>query len=331
MRKSAGAKLTNDVHRVRVLLAVAVAPPYLYYSLMVARNPYSVITAVCAAALVASQYLRGKSWNEFLTPVAGCLLNASAICTTSFERSPFLFLVLIPLLTYSTERNAVWVFRSVMLNTVIMVFLALRSFLQADWFALFSVLGITGISHIACWHIRRSKGTFASVVASTLREARIDPLTRLYNRRALQEEVARLITIREPFALVLCDIDHFKLYNDTHGHLAGDRVLRRIARVLLRPLSPRGMAFRWGGDEFVLVLPMADHLMVDSVCSRIIQLIENEVEELGMSFGVAMFPHDGTSLEELLSTADRMLYGAKQHLLPTDMSQATNDGKRNPA
>lgn len=120
MRKSTGAKLTDDVRRVRVLLAVAVAPPYLYYSLVVARNPYSVITAVCAAALVVSQYLRSKSWNEFLTPVAGCPLNASAICTTGFERSPFLFLVLIPLLTYGTERDAVWVFRSVMLNTVIM-------------------------------------------------------------------------------------------------------------------------------------------------------------------------------------------------------------------
>lgn len=127
------------------------------------------------------------------------------------------------------------------------------------------------------------------------------------------------------------DIDHFKLYNDSHGHLNGDRALRRIARVLVRPLSPRGMAFRWGRDEFVLVLPMADPLMVDSIGSRINQLVENEVEELGMSFGVAMFPNDGASLEELLSTADRMLYSAKQHLLPTDVSSAANDDNCSPA
>jgi len=331
MRKSTRVKITNDVRRVRVLLTVAVAPPYLYYSLVVAKNPYSVITAVCAAVLVVSQYLRSKSRNEFLTPVAGCLLNASAICTPGFERSPFLFLVLIPLLTYSTERDSAWVFRSVMFNTVIMVLLALRSFAQTDWLALFNVLGITGISHIACRHIKRSKGAFASALASTLREARIDPLTRLYNRRALQEEVERLIIVGEPFALVLCDVDRFKRYNDSRGHLDGDRVLRCIARVLLRSLSSRGMAFRWGGDEFVLVLPTADPLMADSVCSRINQLVKNEVEELGISFGVAMFPGDGSSLEELLWAADRMLYRAKQQMLPTDKSLAANDQNSNPA
>lgn len=318
MNESTGLKLKDDTRLVRVLLAAAVAPSYIYYSFATTKSPYSAIPAVFALILILSQYLRSEtpshSWKEFITPVAGCLLNASVIFTTGFQGSPFLYVVLIPLLTYSTERDAVWVFRSVMFNTVTMVLLILRSLVHTDWFGLLNVLGITGISHVACYHIKRSKWSLASVVASILQEGRKDPLTCLYNRRALEEKVLRLIAAQLPFALVMCDVDHFKWYNDRYGHLDGDRVLQRIAHTLMRSVSPRGMAFRWGGDEFVLVLPTADRSTVESVRSRIRQFIESQVKELGMSFGVAMFPADGDSLEDLLNIADRMLYRAKEKL-----------------
>lgn len=221
-----------------------------------------------------------------MTAVAGCLLNASVICTTGFQRSPFLFTVLIPLLTYGTERDGKWVF-----NSGLMVFLAVKALAGADWFGLLNVLGLTGLSHIACSHIRRSKGLFASTVACALHEGRKDPLTGLYNRRMLHDKVAELLASGRPFALVLCDVDQFKK--------------------LLHAVVPGGMAFRWGGDEFVLILPAAESAKVQEICSGICESVTVEAPDLSMSFGVAVFPGDGTSLEELLRTADRRLYQAK--------------------
>lgn len=310
-----GPRLKGRVRRVRVLLALAVAPAYLYYCVAVRSFCAVLVTGSFAMFLLMSQYLEAKSphesWKNFLTPVAGCLLNASVICTTGFQRSPFLFTILIPLLTYGTERDGKWVFNSVMLNTGLMVFLAVKALAEADWFGLLNVLGLTGLSHIACSHIRRSKGLFASAVACALHEGRKDPLTGLYNRRMLHDKVAELMASGRPFALVLCDVDQFKKFQDKHGHLEGDRFLRRIARVLLHAVVPGGMAFRWGGDEFVLILPAAESAKVQEICSGICESVTVEAPDLSMSFGVAVFPGDGTSLEELLRTADRRLYQAK--------------------
>ena len=301
-----------DVRCVRILLAACVAPPYLYYSVLLQRNPFSLLTAVFAFALFLSQRFVDASRNGYVTPLVGALLNASAICTTGYQRSPFLFLTLIPLLTYSMERDAEWVVRSVMVNTPLMAFLLARSAAQADWFGLVNVMGLLAGSHIACRYIRQSKDRIARVVESRTQEAHVDPLTGLFNRRALDKALACLMTASKPFALVLCDIDGFKSYNDTFGHLEGDRMLQAVARMLTNLTGTRGQAFRWGGDEFVLVLPDGDLAMGTSAGMRIGQLIAAQFERLGLSFGVSVFPDDGATPEELLSVGDRMLYSAKQ-------------------
>ena len=300
-----------DVRCVRILLAACVAPPYLYYSVLLHRNPLSLLTAACALGLFMSQRLTGAFHHGYVTPLAGALLNASAICTTGYERSPFLFLILIPLLTYSVERDAVWVLRSVMLNTILMTFLIARSVARADWFGLANVLGLLAGSHVACRYIRQSKDRIARIVETRTEEAHVDPLTGLYNRRALDKMLSCLIAASRPFALVLCDIDGFKWYNDTFGHLAGDRVLQAAARMLTNLVSPRGQAFRWGGDEFVLILPGGDRTAADSAGKKMGGLIATEFQRLGLSFGVSVFPDDGSTPEELFGAGDRMLYSAK--------------------
>lgn len=316
MNKSAGLKLTVDTHLMRVLLAVSVAPSYLYYSLVVARNHFSVLTALCAVLLIVSQHLPNGSWNEFLTPVAGCLLNAAAICTTGFQRSPFLFVVLIPLLTYSTERDAVWVRRSVMLNMVTMTLLVVRSIAQADWFATLDILGLVGISQVASHHIRQVKKKLAFVVAS----AEIDQLTGLYNRRAFLAQFKIMLAEarggRCTPAVAFLDIDRMKEINDTWGHKGGDEALKQAASAIKKSVRPSDMVARYGGDEFVVLFPNHE-LSAQSLRARLkehLQALDFDgvVVPLNLSVGMAYFPVDGANLEELIAKADARMYEDKE-------------------
>src|SRR5207247_254919 len=100
-----------------------------------------------------------------------------------------------------------------------------------------------------------------------------DPLTRLLTRRVFMErldsEAARSNRSGRPFALVLCDVDRFKLLNDSQGHLAGDEALRILGRILVEALRRSDVAFRIGGDEFALVLPDVDTDAIEAVVERI--------------------------------------------------------------
>jgi len=144
-----------------------------------------------------------------------------------------------------------------------------------------------------------------------------DPLTGLANYRRLVEsldsEIKRYNRSRIPFAILLLDMDHLKKINDTHGHLVGSRALCRLAEILRLHCREIDVAARYGGDEFVLVLPEASVQAALHVAQRISLRLRNDGLEppLSVSTGVAAFPADGTSLEELLSAADRALYASK--------------------
>src|SRR5204862_6949646 len=95
--------------------------------------------------------------------------------------------------------------------------------------------------------------------------ARVDPLTGLGNRRAFEEsmatEIARSRRHESPLSLLICDLDQFKKINDAYGHLAGDNCLRQVADALRNELRGADVCFRWGGDEFVVVLPAPKRLL----------------------------------------------------------------------
>lgn len=151
-----------------------------------------------------------------------------------------------------------------------------------------------------------------------------DPLTELFNRRFLEkrmeEELSR--STRQGFHLtvMLIDLDNFKAYNDLCGHLAGDKALKRTARVLSRSVREMDVVTRYGGEEFCVLLPGTSKKESIFVAERIRRGIENEkfsgeenlpLGRLTTSIGLASFPEDGNTFETLINTADIALYQAK--------------------
>jgi diguanylate cyclase (GGDEF)-like protein len=150
-------------------------------------------------------------------------------------------------------------------------------------------------------------------------EARIDSLTGLSNRRAVEEilaaEISRADRFAHQLAVVLLDLDHFKEINDSFGHAAGDVMLRAVSRLLTSLARQGDTVARWGGEEFVVVLPETDLAGAQRFAERLRRTIEaHAVGEMhtSASCGVAtMLPED--TVEELLGAADQALYQAKSN------------------
>jgi diguanylate cyclase (GGDEF)-like protein len=153
--------------------------------------------------------------------------------------------------------------------------------------------------------------------------AATDALTGLFNRRyfetALSRELARAERTSSRVSLLVLDIDHFKSFNDTYGHAMGDLVLRKVASVLTGALRKADVLARFGGEEFVVVLPQATDRGALESAERLRESVERSAIHPGgprkhvtVSIGVAMFPDDAKTAEELLKTADAALYDAKR-------------------
>ncbi|MDD3030155.1 MAG: GGDEF domain-containing protein [Alphaproteobacteria bacterium] len=157
------------------------------------------------------------------------------------------------------------------------------------------------------------------------REAQIDALTEVGNRKFFDAEIGRLLTdVREngtTVSLLMVDIDWFKKFNDRHGHLVGDQVLRLVAKTLVENLKGRDIIARYGGEEFVILLPdtrvedaerVAEHLRVSLATKQITKRGSNEVVgAVTISIGVSEYKL-GDEGEALVARADKALYEAKQ-------------------
>jgi len=153
----------------------------------------------------------------------------------------------------------------------------------------------------------------------------IDELTELFNRRyfnrRLLSELKRAERYDHPFALFMIDIDHFKVYNDINGHLAGDKILKSIAGILERESRDIDIVTRFGGEEFCVILPEIDEKEAQDIAERLRKAVEStrfENEELQpngkltVSIGVASFPQDAKTTQTLIEMADRAMYQAKK-------------------
>lgn len=150
-----------------------------------------------------------------------------------------------------------------------------------------------------------------------------DPLTGLFNRQYLDEtlmrELRRSRRRKGPFSLAMLDIDHFKIFNDTYGHAAGDEVLKELGKLLRETVRASDIACRYGGEEFVLVLLDADLAAGLPTVERVCREIKRKqcvyrgqtLPGITVSAGLAQYPVHGTSPEELLRAADEALYAAK--------------------
>lgn len=150
-----------------------------------------------------------------------------------------------------------------------------------------------------------------------------DPLTGLYNVRQLyiylDEEISRSERYKYNFSLLFLDIDHFKQVNDTYGHQFGDYVLKKIGRIMLSVLRSPNLLFRYGGEEFVIILPQTDREELISLIDRLMVAIRDhqfEYEEqstrITVSIGGSIYPEHATHKKKLIKLADQALYKAKK-------------------
>jgi two-component system cell cycle response regulator len=147
-----------------------------------------------------------------------------------------------------------------------------------------------------------------------------DGLTGLHNHRAfqdyLEEQFQTAMRNKQPLALILMDVDHFKQYNDTYGHQAGDEVLRQVAQILQANVREGDFVARYGGEEFVIVLPRTDSESAVAVAERLRRAVESaewHLRPITGSFGVACIRPDMETRQELIEAADQALYQAKKN------------------
>jgi diguanylate cyclase (GGDEF)-like protein/putative nucleotidyltransferase with HDIG domain len=160
----------------------------------------------------------------------------------------------------------------------------------------------------------------AQLYAKAKERAHTDELTGLFNHRyfheRLDEEISRCSRFGDIFSLLFLDMDLFKAYNDIYGHLAGDDMLRQIGQYIKSSIRGIDMAFRYGGDEFTVILPQAALDDACKVAERIRKRIEVEMDSKGApltcSLGIASWPTDGVMREEIIQASDASLYYAKQ-------------------
>jgi diguanylate cyclase (GGDEF)-like protein len=150
-----------------------------------------------------------------------------------------------------------------------------------------------------------------------------DDCTGLYNARHLYKmldaEVDRSVRTKIPFSVVFIDLDHFKSVNDTYGHLIGSQLLAEVGSCIRSGLRNIDSAYRYGGDEFVALLPHTPKPAAIEVARRLYRTLrghnfleaENINKKIRASFGLATFPEDGSSVQDLIHTADEMMYFVK--------------------
>ena len=180
----------------------------------------------------------------------------------------------------------------------------------------------------------------AKLYAQVEQRSRIDELTGLFNRRhfeeRLKEEIGRHSRYGNVFSLLLLDLDNFKTYNDIYGHPAGDILLNQIGKIIKGSVRSADQAFRYGGDEFAVILPEAAMDDAYVVAERVRVQIAKEMEEkesaVTCSIGVAVYPADGMISGELVTVADTALYYAKRtggnrvYLSSRILSEPVDDG-----
>ncbi|MCI0347121.1 MAG: diguanylate cyclase, partial [Chloroflexi bacterium] len=162
----------------------------------------------------------------------------------------------------------------------------------------------------------------AEIMRSVEAKAATDDLTGLYDDGAFREQLATRVTAGDPLSLIMLDLDGFKSVNDTLGHQAGDRLLREIGAAIRNAARESDDVFRYGGDEFSVILPGADGEDAGRVADRVQQAVAavgaagtswaQGGARVAASIGVATYPADGATAEEVLLAADRACYVAKR-------------------
>ncbi len=211
----------------------------------------------------------------------------------------------------STSLRVVVIFLTVVTLAIFLRFLLLPDMIFTA-LAIIFLLGYLQVVRLIRDQHRMISENIALKIENSL-SALVDPLTQLANRRQLSVVVEKLLPAAErsgePFCVVMLDLDHFKQYNDTRGHSAGDAQLVAVAAVLREHSRKEDLVVRYGGEEFMLVLPRTGLGQARIIAERICAEVRAETE-LTVSMGLAEYT-DAQQFEELVRRADQALYAAK--------------------
>jgi len=265
--------------------------------------------------------------SAFVTPWASLLFDPSILKGDFVPLTYLTFSILLSSIFLPTYITVVLAALQITgLTLVLILSPATPSF---NWFSFLAFVALTSVFSILANSIIQSniKQIESQAHQLTLNEARLqelsirDHLTNLFNRRYLEEtlerEIQRAVRTQHPLGVIMLDIDHFKHINDSLGHAAGDLVLQELGKFLVGQIRQSDIACRYGGDEFILILPdtsrditkeRAEHLQ-EGVKHLSIKH-KNEIT-ISISQGVAVFPDDGSTCETILKSADTALYRAK--------------------
>ncbi|MEM4230827.1 MAG: GGDEF domain-containing protein [Candidatus Pacearchaeota archaeon] len=182
---------------------------------------------------------------------------------------------------------------------------------ETIWILIFFASAVIAINYLLNWYFIERKN------------ALIDELTEIYNRKAmkiwLRKEIARAERFKHPLSIAMIDIDNFKTYNDRQGHLRGDWLLKTIAKILKENTREMDFVGRYGGEEFIIIFPETEHEEAVKVAERIRKNIENtkfpggETQPKGkitISIGLITFHKDFIE-NKMIEEADKLLYKAK--------------------
>ena len=171
-----------------------------------------------------------------------------------------------------------------------------------------------------------------------------DDCTGLFNARHLYDTLDERIQVApdEKFSLLFMDLDHFKRVNDVYGHLVGSRLLNEAGTLVRKTMGPENPAYRYGGDEFVVLLPEQDKELGVEMARMLFYRLRNHrflgsermALELRASFGLATYPEDGDSMDAIIKAADRVMYEAKEatrdNIAVAGRGLVFRDGRREP-
>ena len=268
-------------------------------------------------------FFRVEAWSLFLTDEKGDLqmvqrrgMTAEPRMDTLSNKEPFLYSFVIP--SGVDQGKTVWILNLPLWRLherIGLLMLRIPDFAPDQRAVLLAEAGTFSTQLI-----------FAMAKAKLYREldqrSRTDGLTGLSRRgpfeERLREEVARAESFKSTFSVLMIDIDHFKRLNDTYGHQVGDEVLRTVSHRLKEGLYETDLIARFGGEEFVCLLPRSQPAGLKIKAEQIRQRIANhsfviglEAVQVTISIGIAHFPLDGTTPAGILEAADRALYAAK--------------------
>jgi len=316
--------LVPDVMRMAVALHLGVVTPWMLFAAwLVSRNPKPFVRECLAASV----------------PLLIILQIDLGFASTASAGAAHYQYVVIPTLLYTNVSLHRLQFRFARVVTAAILLVHCALVLSANYIST-AVATIIIIQIAICAYItlvanytmeRDLRRSYLFSLRDRLRHAeadaasRRDPLTGLANRLHLEDELARLWSLPElkgaPVSMIMVDIDHFKKLNDCYGHGAGDTCLKRVAAILSAELGdPDGLAVRYGGEEFLLLLPRVQMMDAVRLAERARRAIENAAIRndgsgvrgvVTASFGVAASGVLDLSPAELIATADQALYAAK--------------------